>query len=76
MPRYISTEAVLNFPVPDSEAVAARVRTLTADGYPVSTIAVANSFGVKRVVLVFASPPLGDDLGLPRRTLRRGKNPE
>lgn len=46
MPRYLTTEADLNFPVPNAQRVAAQVRALSDGTQPVTTAVVARSLGV------------------------------
>jgi hypothetical protein len=45
MPRYFTTEADLNFPVPNAQRVAAQVRALSEGAQPVTTAVVARSLG-------------------------------
>jgi DNA-binding GntR family transcriptional regulator len=46
MPSYITTEADLNFPVPNAERVAQRVRAMYDGTHPVNARALADEFGV------------------------------
>jgi len=46
MPKYITCEADLNFPVPNAERVAAQVRAMFDGRHPVTARAVAQVFGL------------------------------
>jgi Mn-dependent DtxR family transcriptional regulator len=46
VPRYLTAEADLDFPVPNAERVAAQLRVMQRRGATATTQAVANEFGV------------------------------
>ncbi len=46
MPRYLTAEADLDFPVPNAERLAAHLRVMQRRGATATTQAVANEFGV------------------------------
>jgi DNA-binding GntR family transcriptional regulator len=52
MPRYLTAEADLDFPVPSAERVAAQLRVMQRRGATATTQAVANEFGVSAAAIL------------------------